>query len=277
MTPGIFARTYASKDPATLFAQIRKDGYEAVQFNLSCAGLDPLPARLPTGLGQAVLAAAAGNALTLCALSGTYNMAHPDPSQRRADRARFLNVLIAATDMRVSLVTLCSGSRDATNMWHAHPDNASPDAWKDLRAELDWALEAAEKAGVSLAIEPEPGNVVADAPLARRLLDEVADRRLGIILDAANLLPPEALPRQADIVAEATDLLGGDLLLVHAKDVDAQGRVVPAGRGVVDLPSFVRRIRATGYAGAVVGHGFEEADAPAVAAYLSTLIDRSSR
>ena len=277
MTPAIFARTYASKDPAALFAQIRRDGYEAVQFNLSCAGLDPLPARLPTGLGQAVLAAAAGNALTLCALSGTYNMAHPDPSQRRADRARFLNVLIAATDMRVSLVTLCSGSRDATNMWHAHPDNASPDAWKDLRAELDWALEEAEKAGVSLAIEPEPGNVVADAPLARRLLDEVADRRLGIILDAANLLPPEALPRQADIVAEATDLLGGDLLLVHAKDVDAQGRVVPAGRGVVDLPSFVRRIRATGYAGAVVGHGFEEADAPAVAAYLSTLIDRSSR
>ena len=126
--------------------------------------------------------------------------------------------------MRVSLVTLCTGSRDATNMWHAHPDNASAEAWADLRAELDWALEAAEKAGVSLAIEPEPGNVVADARLARRLLDEVADRRLGIILDAANLLPPEAMPRQAAIVAEATDLLGGDLLLVHAKDVDAQGR-----------------------------------------------------
>ncbi len=153
--------------------------------------------------------------------------------------------------MRVSLVTLCTGSRDATNMWHAHPDNASPEAWADLRAELDWALEAAEKAGVSLAIEPEPGNVVADAPLARRLLDEVADRRLGIILDAANLLPPEALPRQAAIVAEATDLLGGDLLLVHAKDVDAQGRVDARrqGRGRPAL-AFVRRIRATGYAGA---------------------------
>ena len=96
MTPGIFARTYASKNPAVLFAQIQRDGYRAAQFNLSCAGLDPLPARLPAGLGKTVCAAANANGLTLCALSGTYNMAHPDPSQRDADRARFLNVLTAA-------------------------------------------------------------------------------------------------------------------------------------------------------------------------------------
>ena len=277
MTPGIFARTYNSKDPATLFAQVRKDGFEAVQFNLSCAGLDPLPSVLPPNLGEAVLAAARANGLTICALSGTYNMVHPDRSHRLADRARFASVLTAARDMSVSLVTLCTGSRDASNMWHAHPDNGSPEAWGDLRAELDWALEMAEKAQISLAVEPEPGNVVADALLARRLLDEVADPRLGIILDAANLLPADWMHKQADILAQATDLLSGDLMLVHAKDVDAHGRVVAAGKGVVDLLAFAARIRSTGYAGPLVGHGFEEVDAPSVAAYLSTLIAGAAR
>ena len=277
MTPGIFARSYASKDPATIFAQAKSDGFASVQFNLSCAGLDPLPARLPQGIGQAVRAAALANGLTLCALSGTYNMAHPDASRRRTDRIGFANVLVAAREMGVPVVTLCTGSRDASDMWRAHSENASLEAWADLRAELDWALQMAEEAELSLAIEPEPGNVVANAPLARRLLDEVGARRLGIILDAANLLPPEALPDQAKIVAEAADLLGGDLLLVHAKDVDAQGAVVPAGRGAIDLPAFVARIRSAGYAGPLVGHGFEEADAPAVAAYLRSLIGAAAR
>jgi len=277
MTPGIFARTYASKDPVALFAQVREDGFTTVQFNLSCAGLESLPAQLPPGIGQAVLAAARANGLTLCALSGTYNMAHPDAAHRKAHRAGFANVLTAAREMGVSLVTLCTGSRDVSNMWRAHPDNATPEAWADLRDELDWALRMAEETDLLLAIEPEPGNVITNASLARRLLDEVGTRRLGIILDAANLLPPGALPKQAYIVAEATDLLGGDLFLVHAKDIDPQGKVVAAGHGAVDLPAFVARICSTDYDGPLVGHGFEEADAPAVAAYLSSLIDGTAR
>ena len=272
MTPGVFARTYAARDPAAVLAQVRRDGFAAVQFNLSCAGLDPLPDALPEGIGQTVRAAAQAQGLTLCALSGTYNMAHPDPQRRKADRARFANVLAAARAMGVGLVTLCTGSRDVADMWRAHPENASPAAWADLRGELDAILPMAEAQGLALAIEPEPGNVVANAPLARRLLDELGTPRLGIILDAANLLPPEALPRQHAVVAEAVDLLGGDLCLVHAKDVDALGRVVPAGAGAVDLPGFVARIHAAGYVGPLVGHGFAAADAPAVAAYLTGLI-----
>jgi sugar phosphate isomerase/epimerase len=277
MVPGIFARTYASKDPATVFRRIRADGFSAVQFNLSCAGLDPIPAQLPDGTGAGVLARARAEGLTLAALSGTWNMVHPDPEARRAARRGFANVLAAARDMEVPLVTLCTGSRDAADMWRAHPDNASPAAWTDLRAEMDMALEAAEAMELALAIEPEPGNVVADARLARRFLDEVGSPRLGIILDAANLLPPEALPRQAEVVAEALDLLGGNLMLVHAKDVDARGVVVPAGEGAVDLADFVGRVRATGYDGALVGHGFEEADAPGVARRLSALIADGAR
>jgi len=91
--------------------------------------------------------------------------------------------------MKVSLVTLCTGSLDAANMWHAHPENGSKEAWAGLREELDFVLSLADEFNLVLGIKPEPGNVIADAVLARKVLNEVESNRLGIILDAANLLP----------------------------------------------------------------------------------------
>ncbi|ALL68500.1 Sugar phosphate isomerase/epimerase [Paraburkholderia caribensis MBA4] len=272
MTPGVFARTYASTYPGDLFTRICADGFSSVQFNLSSAGLAPLPETLPDGIAARIALGAKEAGLSLCALSGTYNMAHPDSSQRTRDRAGFKNVMRAAREMDVSLVTLCTGSRDASNMWRAHPENSSSDAWSALRGELDFALTLAEEFNLVLGIEPEPGNVIADARLARKVLDEAGSKRLGIVLDAANLLPPQAQPRQAEIVDEAADLLGGSLFLVHAKDIDHDGVVVPAGKGAVDLPTFVARMKSVGYEGPLVGHNFEEADAPGVAKYLSSII-----
>lgn len=272
MTPGVFARTYAARYPGELFAQIGRDGFSAVQFNLSSAGLASLPATLPSGIGELVAKGARDAGVSICALSGTYNMAHPDAEHRKLDRVGFENVLRAARDMGVSLVTLCTGSRDTSNMWHAHPENSSKEAWSALREELDFALGVAEQYGLSLGVEPEPGNVVANAVVARKLLDEVGTKRLGIVLDAANLLPPELQSHQREVVAQATDLLGEHLLLVHTKDVDSSGANVPAGKGAVDLPSFVASVKGTGYDGPLVGHNFEESEAPYVASYISGLI-----
>ena len=272
MIPGVFARTYAARFPGELFARIRADGFTAVQFNLACAGLASLPDAFPEGIGSVIADGARTAGVSLCALSGTYNMAHPDAKRRNADRKGFLNVLRAAHDMDVRLVTLCTGSRDPSNMWAAHPENASSNAWSTLVEELEFAIPAAEALGIRLGIEPEPGNVIADATLARKVLDQIGSKTLGIVLDAANLLPPELHHRQADVVAQATDLLAADMLLVHAKDVDRDGRHVPAGKGAVDLRAFVARVKQAGYDGPLVAHNFDEADAPYVATYLSTLI-----
>ena len=200
-------------------------------------------------------------------------MAHPDVARRQADRIGFTNVVRAAQFMQVPLVTLCSGSRNATDMWSAHPDNGSPEAWGALRGELDFALELAERHGVALGVEPEPGNVVGNARNARRLLDEVDDPRLKIVMDAANLLPPESQTRQRQVVAEAVALLGADLALVHTKDVSPTGEAVAAGRGVVDFHNFLKEIVSTGYRGPLVSHNFPEKDAAYVSGFLRRVLE----
>jgi sugar phosphate isomerase/epimerase len=274
--PAIFTRTYPITNTADVLSAVAQDGYAGVQFNLLSAGLTSLPENLPDGLAEEVGRSARSNGLLITALSGTYNMAHPDRAIRLASRVGFANVMKAAHRMGAPIVTLCTGSRNAFNMWKHHPDNETPAAWHDLRTELDYALELADTTGVKLAVEPEPGNVVRDAATARRLLDEVASPHLGIVLDAANLLSPAYLTHQRAVISHAVKLLDDSILLAHAKDINASGQVVGAGDGAVDLPAFVEALRGANYDGALIGHGFAVEKTRDVANFLSHLVDTAS-
>ena len=162
-------------------------------------------------------------------------------------------------------------------MWRAHPENRSPQAWKDLVETLTRVLSEAQAAGVTLAVEPEPANVVADALSARRLLDSLGSARLKIILDPANLANVDAPNGDRKGLAEAIDrFLAVDTILVHAKDRRADGSVCPAGQGIVEFVPFLGRLQLAGYNGPLVVHGIEEADVPAAVSYLRSTLETLS-
>jgi sugar phosphate isomerase/epimerase len=268
MRLGIFARTFARDTLEAALDAVVAHGLDAAQFNPVLLGGPSLPRSLSAAERERVAAAHAARGIAMVAVSGTYNMAHPDPV-RRADGARRLAALIAsAPGLGTSVVTLCTGTRDPDDMWRPHPGNAAPDAWADMLASVTAAVEAAERAGVAIAVEPEPGNVVRDGPAARRLLDEVRSPALRIVLDAANLLPPERLPDQARVLGEALELLAPELVLAHAKDVRPDGTVVAAGRGVVDYPAYVAGLRGAGFDGPLVLHGLAEDEVDAAVAHV---------
>ena len=276
MYTAIFSRTYPMRNIGEVLDAIAADGFEGVQANLSSAGLASLPDVLPPDIAGQMKDAAASRGVRIAALSGTYNMAHPDPQVRQASRAGFANVVIAAQQMGAPIVTLCTGSRDLLDMWKPNPDNASAGAWHDLRFELEFALGLAEAAGIHLAIEPEPANVIRDARTASRLLKDAGSAYLGIILDAANLLTPATLSAQQAIMLEAADLLGGALLLAHAKDIDASGNVVAPGEGEVDLLAFASALRSVRYDGAFIAHGFTTDKTPVAFQTLQRIIGESA-
>lgn len=260
MYPAIFSRTYPIQRIENALAAIEADGFAGAQMNLSSFGMESLPPDLDESPLSRGRQEAQRLGVAMSALSGTYNMAHPQFEARAERRPRFLRVLKAASLIGAPIVTLCTGSRDADNMWQAHPENASTEAWRDLREELDWALAEAASLGLTLAIEPEPGNVVRDAIVARRLLDEIRAPHLKIILDAANLIGVEGLGQQAEIVTKAVDLLGPDVVLAHAKDINSKGEVVAPGEGAIDLRAFVAALSSAGFDGALIAHGFDAAD-----------------
>jgi sugar phosphate isomerase/epimerase len=261
MRLGIFARTYARPSLEAVLDAVVADGLHAVQFNpvlLDGPGLEV----------ERVAAAHAERGLTLVAASGTYNMAHPDPAVRAEGASRLAAIIAAAPGWGAPVVTLCTGTRDPSDMWRAHPDNGSPEAWSDMRASVAAAVALAEDAGIVLAVEPEPGNVVGHARAARALLDQIRSPALRIVLDAANLLAPDRLPDQRRVLEEAFELLWSELVLAHAKDLRPDGSVVAAGQGSVDYDTYLELLRAAGFDGALVLHGLAESEVPGSVAFL---------
>jgi sugar phosphate isomerase/epimerase len=264
---GIFAKTFPGTTADTVLTAARDAGYGCVQFNLACCGLPSMPDAVPPGTSAGIAAASAQTGVAIAALSGTYNMIHPDPAVR-AQGLRRLEVLLGeARAMGTSLVTLCTGTRDPADQWRHHPDNDTPEAWSDLLTEMEKAAARAEAYGVDLGIEPEHANVVNSAPRAGRLLRQVPSPRLVIVLDPANMVE-DADRDQPRLFAEAADLLAGRIGMAHAKDRDAAGGVVPAGTGIIDFDAFFAALARVGFAGPVVTHGLAATDAAGVARFL---------
>jgi sugar phosphate isomerase/epimerase len=143
-------------------------------------------------------------------------------------------------------------------MWRAHAQNDSPQAWKHLLSAMERALRIAGIFDVTLGVEPELANVINSASKARRLLDELKDPRLKIILDGANLLHASDLAFAGRIWQEAFDLLGTEICLAHAKDMAADGTFVAAGRGALDFDLYVRLLRSVNFRGPIILHGLAE-------------------
>lgn len=268
MRLGIFAKTFAGTTPQTVLAAAAGTSFATVQYNMACSGLPPMPDAVPDGIAEAVAAASHQTGVTIAAVSGTYNMIHPDVAVRETGHRR-LDVLAAhAGAMGTRLITLCTGTRDADDQWRAHPDNDGAEAWRDLVAATEVAIGIAERYDVELGIEPELANVVNSAAKARRLIGEMGSRRLRVVFDPANLFEIETARRQRDIVSEAVDLLADRIVMGHAKDRLADGTFATAGQGVLDYVHYLSRLKSAGFDGPLVTHGLGAGEAANVAAFL---------
>jgi sugar phosphate isomerase/epimerase len=275
MQLGIFAKTFAGSAPAVVMAAAARSGYRAVQYNMACSGLPSMPDAIPPGVAEAVATAAKQANMDVVAVSGTYNMIHPDPSVRSAGLRRLRVLAGSCAAMGTKLITLCTGTRDPVDQWRHHPDNASAEAWNDLLAEMEKAIAIAGDFNLDLGIEPELANVIDSAAKARLLISELQSPRIRIILDAANLFETGDLQAQRRIVAESIDLLAGHVAMAHAKDRDATGNFVAAGSGVLDYDHYLSCLVKTGFNGPLVTHGLEEPEAPSTAEFLHQAMVRA--
>ena len=272
MQIGIFAKTFSATGALPVFNAVKQAGYEVAQFNMACLGMPSMPETIAPTIVEEIAKASTTSGVAIAAVSGTYNMIHPDPAVRTNGLARLATIIRAAPLMGTRLVTLCTGTRDANDQWKHHPENSSKEAWRDLIEEMGKAIVLAEENNVDLGVEPELANVVSSAEKARRLIDELKSPRLRIVLDPANLFEV-ALPRESQpIIANAVDLLNDRIVMAHAKDRRADGQFTAAGSGVIDFPHFVRCLRSTGFEGPLVTHGLSEPEAPGVAAFLRGVI-----
>ena len=80
----------------------------------------------------------------------------------------------------------------------------------------------------------------------------------------------------SEILDEAFALVGKDIALAHAKDLDHDGDAghLPAGHGRLDYDAYLALLRQYGFKGPLLLHGLSEAQVPGCVAFLREKLDR---
>ena len=214
---GIFAKTFSRptlEEALDVVAYLR---LTHVQFNMSCAGLPTLPDRIDEKLCRWIAQSLRDRGITMAAISGTFNLCDPD-EDRLQDNMRRLETLAAVCRwLDTRIITLCTGTLNAQDMWKHHPDNVRRTAWDSLLKAVAKAVDIADRHEVTLAFEPEIHNVVSSVMRARKLLDEIDSPWLKVVIDPTNLFRHGEVRPLAELLCEAFDWLGKDIILAHAK------------------------------------------------------------
>jgi len=268
MKLGIFAKTFEGTDPAAVLKSAAEAGYTCVQYNMACSGLPPMPDEISEETARAVAEASKANGVEIVAVSGTYNMIHPDVTVRRAGHRKLAALAARCADMGTALITLCTGTRDPIDQWKKHHDNDTAEAWSDLLEAMEKAIEIADRHNIDLGIEPEFANVVNSADKAHRLIEELKSPRIKIVLDPANLFEVVSLVEQHNLVSAAIDQLADMITMAHAKDRQRDGSFATAGKGVLDYDFYLAKLNAIGFEGSLIAHGLAASEASDVATFL---------
>lgn len=270
MQIGIFPTTFQrpTLDEA-LDAMVAHD-LRTSQVDLGVTGLPDLPEEIAPADITRIRQAFESRSITINAVAGHFNMIHPNPAERQAGLRSLRVIAAACSALGTSIITLCTGTRNPESMWLPHPDNQSLDAWRDLVTVLEEVITIAEEYDVTMAFEPEVNNVIDSAQRARRILDEIGSPRLKIVIDGANIFHQGELPQMTRILTEAFELLGDDIVLAHAKDLDRDGDAghLAAGTGLLDYDLYLKLLQESGYDGAWILHGLTEAQVPGCVAFL---------
>ena len=271
MRLGIFAYTFPRPTVAEVFDAIRACGLRRTVWNYTAIGRQEVPDAIDDELAECIRTAAADRGITVDSVAGYTNMIDPDPARRAAGLRRLRGLIRAARAHGADKVALCTGSRDPHSMWRWNDANDDAGAWADLLRSLAACVEVAEQSGVTLVFEPEVNNVVHTARKARQILDELRSPRLQVVFDGANIYHRGELARQRELLTEAIDLLGGDIALAHAKDIEQDGDAghAAAGTGQLDFGHYLGELRRSGYRGSILLHGLAERQVAASIRFLS--------
>lgn len=241
---GVRAHDFGQIPLADLTRKLQQYEFSHIQFAIkksfpqSAPSLSALSPGTATYYGNAFRRAG----IQIAVLGCYVNIVAPDPQTEAQALADFKTHLRFARDFGASLVGTETGSVGQGYT----TDNFTEEAFQRVIAAVSKMVAEAERFGVTVGIEAGLNHPLHTAPLARRLLDAIPSNNLQIILDCANLMSPDNYLRQDEVVAEAFELLGNRIAVIHLKDFivqDGKIQMVPVGQGWLKFEPILRYMK----------------------------------
>lgn len=236
---GIRAHDLGRFPPRELAQAVRTLGFDGIQLVLSKALPESWQKESPETVRKDL------GDLPVFLLGAYFNPVHPDPVLRERGISEFLRHLAMAKTLGAPFVGTETGSLRGTP-WTYLPENHLPETFERVTDVFSGLAAAAEEAGSGVAVEGAWAHVVHSPASVRELLDRIKSPRLKVIVDLFNFLHPGNEGRRMEIFEECLRLFPEEIVVWHLKDYVPDGdvlRQVPLGKGNMDFPAMIRRIR----------------------------------
>jgi Sugar phosphate isomerases/epimerases len=169
------------------------------------------------------------------AILGCYkNLANPDSVQLAEIIETYKAHIRFASLLGCGMVGTETGA--VNTEYKFEPANFSEEALDIFIQNLKIVVDYAENMGVIFAIEPVASHIVNNNKRVREVLDRIASSNLQVIFDPVNIMSMENYERQDEVIKEAFELYGKEIIAVHAKDFKViDGKIVSVAAGLGDL------------------------------------------
>ncbi len=203
------------------------------------------PSAMTEGLAAYFKRVFQSNELDIAVLGCYLNLAHPDEAKLREIKEKYYSNLRVAALCGASMVGTETGAPNAE--YKLDRNTHTEEALQIFMRNLADVTEAAEKWGVTIAVEPVWNHIVYNPDRVLQVIKGIGSRNLRVIFDPVNLLCMENADDREAVFADAMDKLGDHIAMVHIKDfVRRDGKLVSvaAGTGEMDYTSILRFLKA---------------------------------
>ena len=228
-------------------AKAREEGFCCVHLapQKVMKGVPYDPCAMTEGLAAYFKRVFSAHSLDIAVLGCYLNLAHPDETKLREIKEKYYGNFRVASLCGASMVGTETGAPNAE--YKLDRNTHTEEALNIFMHNLEDVTAAAEKWGVTLAIEPVWNHIVYNPDRALKVIQGIGSRNLRIIFDPVNLLCMENADDREAIFADAMDKLGDHIAMVHIKDfVRRDGKLVSvaAGTGEMDYTNILRFLKA---------------------------------
>lgn len=227
---------------------VREQGFVCAHLALSKAMKEYpcTPSALTPGYAHYLRRLFEKNGLGIAVLGNYLNLAHPDSTALAAAQEKYYAHIRFAALLGCGMVGTETGAPNA--QYKFCPECRSDEALATFIKNLKPVVRCAEHYGVTVAIEPVARHIVYSPRRCRQVLDEIGSHNLQVLFDPVNLLDLDNVDGRDELFAEAIELLGPDIAMLHLKDfvrvdpsVEESGlKSVGAGTGEMDYGRIMR-------------------------------------
>lgn len=201
-----------------LFQEVRANQIDQIQlaFGKSISDYDFSVGHYSPGFGRYIASLLEKSQIHVAVLGCYINPIHPIESRRQAEVAKFIEHLKYAKIIGADMVGTETGRLDPD--MKVTPETFTETAYQRLLKSMREIVSAAEKLGVTVGVEGVFDHTLYSPAMMKRFLEDIDSPNVEVILDSVNLIHPDEVERQEEVIDKAFAYYGDRITMLHMKD-----------------------------------------------------------